>query len=319
MANRSICLCLGMTMMSTCVYAYLPTYHAVQEEKTYGTMPFKRSVSEVTAMVIEGETVAIEDVGAHGGPIRYYFSCMMPRVKGEPLFSKMTPETTAWMGKNMPLKISGRIKNPNTAHDKTAKMLQDAFVSRLETYKEEIGKLYNEYKQNDISTDPLQKLCTTWNKISSSRYWKLLRERQPDKQRNAIQGLYELLGSVDELEHGNQIAGVRWVLSGFNLDIEFDKEIQKAYSPIIDVKLARYAEYKKSLGLGAIDQDQIDKANRVASRARMEARKAKEEAAAAKRIAEEAELRAISASSEAAEANRRADAAEARARAASAW
>ncbi len=274
---RKVVLLLSYTV-SFCTFAYLPTYKYVQADSIHRTneinplLPSYYVVNEDRDVMIDGEMYDAKEVYALGGPIRYYISRIMPHVKGEALFSEITPASIAWRDKNMPLKISGLLTKATNPFDKEVKAMQERYLSLLEKRRNEICQIYNEYLRHGCDIKLLSPVCAAWRKVSSARYWRELKERQKNKREKAAKELSIML------EQGQPM----------------DIQVTEAYAPIIDAKVARYKEYRQQLGVDAANEENreaVVKARREAAMARRDARDARQAAEAAEIKAEEARRR----------------------------
>jgi hypothetical protein len=276
-AIRTAGITLGMYAWMNCVYAYLPEYKYIQGDSIHRAneinplLPSHYIVNEDKDVMIDGELYDAKEVYALGGPIRYYYARIMPRIKGEPLFSNLDAAAITWRDKHMPLKVPGQINKVVTKSDKEAKASQEQFIQLLDKHRNEICRLYNEYMRNSLDIKDLQQLCSQWRKVASSRCWKELKGSKTGREK-AEQELTKLL------DQGR----------------DFDTSIAKAYSPIIDVRLERYKKHMSEKGTAVAGEDvheEITKARREASKARREARDAREAAEAAEIRAEDARRR----------------------------
>lgn len=270
-------------MTLTNVFAYLPAYNihctVLRSESFKSRTRGKErsmggfSIGGVLKVMPMGDiTINGEEckVGAEG-PIRFYFTHLMPHIPGEPLLSVLEADSVAWMDKNMPVDIPGQIRKPTTAHDREVAEIQKVFIEKLKEYREEIGKLYNEYVKIGADTSDLVKLSAEWRQIASSKDWRRMKDRG-----KGVDAIDNLQGQL--IPYGS-----------------FDKKIWNAYGPVIDGKLARYESYKKKQPSSMAAEEELAKMKRIAANARRQAEEASEEAWEAETRAEEAERKASNA------------------------
>lgn len=253
---------------------------------------------EVAEVIIDGETYETDEVYQKGGPIRYYYEVVMPRIMGEPLFAEMSEQTHHWMARNLPTNSSNiKIKKATTRAQELITVEKMRKVDLLMEYRDEIGKVYNEYVRYGVDVHNLEGVCKEYRKLLNDRYWRNLQKSTSSYNGVSQNWLTQSVMSADRRKES--LRNFRWGehIAGF---LEFgcglDVAIAKAYEPLIDVRIAEYRKYKESIGTGGkLDADAEKK---IAAAVR--------EAKRANRKAQEADNRAVQAIQEAEEAKRRA-------------
>ena len=264
-----------------------------------------RTEIEITDVVIEGGKYEVNEVYEKRGPIRYYYEVIMPQVPGEPLYLEMSDDSIRWMDKNLPAN-SPNIKTW-TATTKAMEHVvrkQQRSVALLLKYREEIGRLHNEYLRYGVDTHKLDSLCKMYKSILTDKYWRDLK-----KSKSQYNGLPQSISTMDDIYREKQSRYLRHFKWGFEpigplglgwrfleFGCAFDIEVAKAYEPLIDVRISGYKKYRQSLGTDAqlVDQNvqkkieelerEVKKANRKAQEADNRAAHAIQEAEKANRI-----------------------------------
>lgn len=253
------------------------------------------TVTEITDVIIEGGKYEIDEVYEKGGPIRYYYEAIMPRVPGEPLYIEMCDESVKWSDRNLPTNSPNmKIWKATTRAMEYVVREQERSVNFLWKYRNEIGRLHNEYVRYGVDTRRLDCLCEMYRKILTDSYWRELK-----KSSSRYNGRSMSPGTMDFRDRQYRERDLRrfrwgsggWGVWGFlSFGCDFDVEVAKAYEPLID---ARIFKYRQSLGaevkpLDPSVQKKIDELEREVKKANRKAREADGRAVQAIQEAEEA-------------------------------
>jgi len=208
---------------------------------------------------------------------------------GQPsLTLAITKDVDAWAKKNLPNTpryYLASVPKRKLAQDFVAKKRQDKMMSGLKALRTTIMNAYGQCLALEIDTTDFTQIVANYCEVISSRNWKDIGDRTPQKSSNAEKWLHS-----------------RIYVKGY-------ENLVHVYTKICLIKKARYQDFAAKHPETAQTALAVQRAKKAEERAA----KAEVKAQQAEVAAEEAERRAAFAESAAAEAQRRADAANRRA------